>query len=103
MLELLFPLFAGLVATFAVTPLVRRMAHAVGLVAKPVADRWHVKTTPMMGGVAVYFGFMAGSLVALRRLVADPTRAELISNKGLFGVIVASSLMFVIGLADDKF
>jgi UDP-GlcNAc:undecaprenyl-phosphate/decaprenyl-phosphate GlcNAc-1-phosphate transferase len=101
--KLLLPCVAGLLTTLCLTPLVRRQAHSFGLVAKPVADRWHMKATPMMGGVAVFGGFLVGCVVALWRLLAGGTSAELISNKGLFGIIIASTMMFVVGLIDDKF
>lgn len=36
------------------TPLVRRIAVVNNLVALPKADRWHKKTTALLGGVAIY-------------------------------------------------
>lgn len=49
---------AALVAVL-VTPLAMRLAWWVGLVAKPRADRWHRRPTPLLGGLAIAAGFFA--------------------------------------------
>lgn len=102
MAEFLLPLVAGLVTTLVATPLVRWVAHATNLVAKPVADRWHKKPTAMLGGVAVFAGFLVGGGLALRGLATNPMGVFL-TNRALFGIIGAASLMFLVGLLDDKF
>jgi UDP-GlcNAc:undecaprenyl-phosphate GlcNAc-1-phosphate transferase len=101
-LDLAYPLLTGFVTTLCLTPLVRHLARATNLVAKPVADRWHERPTAMLGGVAVYAGFLVGGALALRGLAANPI-GTFLSNRGLFGIIAAASLMFLVGLLDDKF
>ncbi len=79
---------AALVASLALTPLVRAFARRRGYVAKPVADRWHKKPTAMLGGVAIYVATVIGLAAAgLLRGVAVP--------------LIASSLLFAAGLLDD--
>jgi UDP-GlcNAc:undecaprenyl-phosphate/decaprenyl-phosphate GlcNAc-1-phosphate transferase len=99
---LAIPFIASLVAALVLTPLVRRLARSLQMVANPVADRWHQLPTPVMGGVAVFGGFVVGGLVGFREIVAAPSRDVFSSNSAVIGIIAASSLMFVIGLIDDK-
>lgn len=101
MLELLVPFLVAFVASFAATPLVRRLARAASLLANPVADRWHKQPTPMMGGVAVFIGCM--SAVAVAGLARGLDLGLFKANIGLVGIVVASTLMFFVGLIDDKF
>src|SRR5882757_5930892 len=53
---------AALVASLAMTPLVRAFARRIGAVAKPKADRWHTKPTAMMGGVAIVIAVIGPAL-----------------------------------------
>ena len=74
----------------ALTPLVRVIANRARLVATPRDDRWHVKETPLFGGIAVYLAF---SLVFVLFQPDLPPGARLI----LFG----GTLLFLTGLVDD--
>lgn len=71
------------------TWLVRKLAPRYGLVAPPRQDRWHKRPTALMGGVAIYFSFMAGCLVFPERLGR------------IWPILLAGSLLFVVGLIDD--
>ena len=95
--------FATSLATAAaVTPLVRATAVRYGLVAKPSGDRWHQRVTALFGGVAIYVGFLAG--LAAVGLVGWQGGVEgmRLGTAG-WGIMLATSLMFVAGLADDFF
>lgn len=100
MLELLVPALIGFAVSFAATPVVRAIARRSQLVALPVADRWHKLPTPVMGGVAVFLGFVAA--VASRAVFVGTGREVIESNRGLVGIVAASTLMFFVGLIDDK-
>lgn len=76
------------VATF-MTWLVRGIATKLGYVAKPKADRWHSRSTAMMGGVAIF-----ATTVLMYFVFVPPTRESLT-------IIGASSLLFFVGLIDD--
>ncbi len=85
-------LTAALVAAavvIVVTPLVKRLALRANLVARPKIDRWHTRTVPMLGGVAIFAGVAAGWLTF-------PAEGRL-----LLAVVVAAGGMFGIGLIDD--
>ena len=64
-----------------------------GPVARPVADRWHRKSTPLTGG----FGLLAGFLLAL----GVASRGAQIDHR-LRDVALAGVAAFVLGLCDDN-
>ncbi len=67
-------------------------AHIV--VAAPRADRWHKKSTPLLGGP----GIMAGLLVAVGVALA----AHLIpASRELAGIVGGCAILFTAGLLDD--
>lgn len=57
----------------------------------PKKDRWHEKPTAMLGGVAIFIAVIGAVLLLI------PLRADSVV------VISASSLLFMVGLADDFF
>ncbi len=70
------------------TPLVIRLARRMDWVAHPTADRWHVKPTALMGGIAIY------AAATLGVLLGDPTAVP-------WAVWGGATVMFVTGLVDD--
>ena len=66
MREYLFILIIAAVVTYLLTPLVRRGAIAIHAQHAPRARDVHTKPTPLLGGVAMYGGLVAGLLVADR-------------------------------------
>jgi UDP-GlcNAc:undecaprenyl-phosphate/decaprenyl-phosphate GlcNAc-1-phosphate transferase len=82
----------ALAVTAALTPLVGLLARRVGLVAPPRPDRWHRKPTALLGGVAIWVGFVVAYLAH-----RDPR----VAGGGL--LVTCASAMFVLGLIDDIF
>src|ERR1041384_6254012 len=72
-----------------VTPLVRMFARRIGAVAQPKNDRWHNKPTAMMGGIAIFVAVMASEIAFTPH------------SRGRWVVIIASALLFGVGLVDD--
>lgn len=79
--------------TFSVlgTPLARRLALHTGVVDAPNARKIHAAPVPLLGGAAIYFGFMLaliflGDLAYVRQLV---------------GIVLGATLVSLFGLADD--
>jgi UDP-GlcNAc:undecaprenyl-phosphate GlcNAc-1-phosphate transferase len=63
---LLIPMAAALATAIATTPLVRRAARRLGVLAYPDSvRRFHPGPIPLLGGVAVYAAFAGGLLAAL--------------------------------------
>jgi len=81
------PVSFGVVA--AVTPLVIVAARRWGWVAQPTEDRWHKKTTALMGGTALYIGVAAAVLLLAGLQIS-------------LAFAAAASLMFISGLVDDR-
>ena len=76
-------------AALALVPVAGRLAAKWGMVAKPRADRWSEKPTPLLGGLAVYGGLLAA--------------AALFLPWGRMWVIAgAAGGMFLLGLVDDR-
>jgi len=71
------------------TPLVIRFASRYGLVSKPKADRWNLRPTPLMGGIAIYLGVVA-SVLSFSDL-----------GQEMIGVLCGGTLIFILGVIDD--
>ena len=52
----------ALVITFALTPLVKRFAVAVGAIDKPDARKVHHGAIPRLGGLAIFLGYIGSVL-----------------------------------------
>jgi UDP-GlcNAc:undecaprenyl-phosphate GlcNAc-1-phosphate transferase len=78
----------ALAASVVLVPAVRGLARAAGIYADPVADRWHTRPVPKLGGIA-----MAAALgVAIVSAgVAVP----------MWPLLLCASLMFALGVVDD--
>src|SRR5579859_1715347 len=86
--------------TYLLTPLVRRIAVRTHAMHEPRARDTHVTPTPLLGGLAMYGGLVAGLLVASRlSFLQDPFQAGSRSEAGL---LLAGGLVVVVGFADDR-
>jgi UDP-GlcNAc:undecaprenyl-phosphate GlcNAc-1-phosphate transferase len=87
-MPLFFSFLTAFVFTVVLVPLVGQIARVRGLTSQPTYDRWAHRSVPIVGGIA-----MIGPLLFASAL------------SGLFGplqpVLVGSTLMFLLGLADD--
>lgn len=115
-------LITALTGTLLATPVVRRMALRLGVVDQPNARKVHLKPIPLLGGVAIYLGFVL-ALVFLgeeryyvREAVAIVVGATLCSFLGiwddrkglrplfkLFGQAVAASILILAGVSVRAF
>jgi UDP-GlcNAc:undecaprenyl-phosphate GlcNAc-1-phosphate transferase len=92
-------LLVATLVTLVATPLVRWAALRWGAVVEPADDRHvHTQAMPTLGGVAMWIGFMAAMAVAwripqFRGVFGDTTEA--------LGVVVAATVMLVVGALDD--
>jgi UDP-GlcNAc:undecaprenyl-phosphate GlcNAc-1-phosphate transferase len=107
--ELVPPLATGalaMVVAVAITPLVRRVAFAAGLVVEVRKDRWHQTPTPLLGGVSIFVGvvvayYMGTYLLPIETLVQASRPLGLIPVSTMDGFMAATVLMFLTGLVDD--
>ncbi|MGH3233647.1 MAG: undecaprenyl/decaprenyl-phosphate alpha-N-acetylglucosaminyl 1-phosphate transferase, partial [Streptosporangiaceae bacterium] len=59
--------------TYLLTPLVRRVAFVTRAIHEPRARDMHTEPTPLLGGLAMYGGLVAGLLVTSRlSVLQDP-------------------------------
>jgi UDP-GlcNAc:undecaprenyl-phosphate GlcNAc-1-phosphate transferase len=85
-----FPAAAAAIWLLLRTPLAARLGAA------PRADRWHERTTPMLGGIAIFAGILTGFWVAVAADVAPASRE-------LLAILAGCAILFVAGLLDDLF
>jgi UDP-GlcNAc:undecaprenyl-phosphate/decaprenyl-phosphate GlcNAc-1-phosphate transferase len=71
-----------------------RSTLARRIVAAPTRDRWHERETPLLGGVGIFAGLMAGVGAAVAFGAVDP-----LSELG--GILGGCALLFAVGLVDD--
>jgi len=75
--------------SFCLTPLVRWLAHKLGILDRPDARKNHQEATPLLGGVAVFCAFLAAIMI------------NGIYSRKLEAILIAAGLLFVIGVVDD--
>ena len=95
---LLVPMAVALAASLALTPLVRRLAWRLGVLAYPdLQRRFHPSPVPLLGGVAVYLALVAGLIAALWL-----DRFRHFELAGLCWVLIpAAALACLFGAVDD--
>ena len=84
--------------TLIATPLVRRLALRIGAVDIPDDRKVHAEPTPLLGGLAMYLGLLAGVMTAwllpdMQELFRESTEAA--------GIVVAGTALVALGLLDD--
>ncbi|PAQ13005.1 glycosyltransferase family 4 protein [Bacillus sp. FJAT-42315] len=80
-----------LIASLAITPLVKKLAIAVGAVDKPNYRKVHQRIMPRMGGLAIFISFMIGMFVLQPQ--ADFNVA----------IILGGVIIIITGVLDDRF
>src|SRR6185437_11703036 len=99
MREYLFILIIAAVVTYLLTPLVRRGAVAINAQHAPRARDVHTRPTPLLGGVAMYGGLVAGLLFADRLTYLQ---CAFPSTRLINGLLLAGGLLVVVGIVDDR-
>ncbi|GAB6905551.1 Glycosyl transferase family 4 [Desulfosarcina cetonica] len=102
------PLLFGTAAffiTLVMTPLIRLLAINKGWVARPREDRWHKKTTALMGGIAIFLGiglstFWVGDSGSVWRYLLSPG-AKYPAPSIAMVIFGGSTVLFLLGLVDD--
>jgi UDP-GlcNAc:undecaprenyl-phosphate GlcNAc-1-phosphate transferase len=87
--------------TYLLVPLVRRVAIATHAAHMPRARDMHTEPVPLLGGLAMYGGLIAGLLIASRlKNLQDPFQYA--GSRTQTGLLLAGALIIVIGFADDR-
>ena len=90
-------LVAGSV-TVCSTPFVRWLAIRTGVVQAPDERRVHTSPMPVLGGLGMFFGFLAGMAVATRLGQFKPVFE---GNSEPLAILVGATVTFLVGLVDD--
>ena len=90
----------GLVVSYLLTPVVKKLAFQFGVVDLPNARRPHQRPTARGGGVALFIGVQVASLLAVRFLWSDKLVGEL-DFVWWWHFALSSSVLFVVGIIDD--
>ncbi|MEG1496432.1 MAG: MraY family glycosyltransferase [Clostridiales bacterium] len=88
-MRILIAFLVGLTVAFIMTPLTKKLSMHLGVVDKPDARKVHTGIMTRLGGLGIYFGFLAGVIV-----YGDysPT---------LVGVMLSSTIIVAVGFIDD--
>ncbi|MBX3064321.1 MAG: undecaprenyl/decaprenyl-phosphate alpha-N-acetylglucosaminyl 1-phosphate transferase [Anaerolineae bacterium] len=87
-------LVVGFAASVGLTPVTRQLAQRIGLVDKPSARKIHRTPIPLMGGLAIYGGF----ILALLLFNGWPRHILELS-----AIVLATTFLAVVGFIDDRY
>jgi UDP-GlcNAc:undecaprenyl-phosphate GlcNAc-1-phosphate transferase len=96
-------LVAAGVATL-ITPLVGRVARALGTVDRPRAGGLTERVTPLLGGVAILIGIMVAAALFMPHFITLPRSARAVGERATvntWGLIVGAMLITLVGAIDD--
>ncbi len=101
MWDLLWVFLISLGSCLLLTPMVRKLAHLIGLLDHPDGRRKiHAKTTPVAGGLAILAASIISLLLSL--LLSDFTRQNITNDWAfLVSLLVASVAICLLGVLDD--
>jgi UDP-GlcNAc:undecaprenyl-phosphate GlcNAc-1-phosphate transferase len=92
MATLLLIFATALVFAFSGTPIARRLAVRVGIVALPGAHRVHTGAIPLLGGVAIYGAFLVALILFADRFFIPQ----------LISIVVGATWVSLLGALDDR-
>lgn len=94
-METILILLTALTFSMLVTPLAKRAALRIGVVSVPRSRDVHVTPVPLLGGAAIYVGFMLAVFIV--SFYQDEAYLREVA-----GILLGASLMLVVGLVDDR-
>lgn len=86
---LIFTLLLCFIISFAITPLIIKLALKIGATDKPSQRKVHLKVMPRLGGLAIFISFIIGVLII------SP------DSSYHFWIIVGASTIVLVGVLDD--
>lgn len=92
MIQIALILLASLTFSILATPLARRAALRAGVVSVPRSRDIHVQPVPLLGGAAIYAGFVAALLIFGDRFYI----------RELVAILLGATLISLFGLVDDR-
>ncbi len=95
--EYLFIFLLSIVSVFILTHFIIKLALRINFVDNPAARKVHKKAIPLMGGIAVFTGFIIFSVYG-NLLLADKS-----FDLPVLGFLAGATLIVLVGIIDDKF
>jgi|HubBroStandDraft_3_1064219.scaffolds.fasta_scaffold05215_3 UDP-GlcNAc:undecaprenyl-phosphate GlcNAc-1-phosphate transferase len=95
-LDALYAFIVAAVVTALLTPLTMRLARSVGAVDEPRDRGLSMRSTPLLGGLAIFAGVLVAGLAFLPAGYGE-------SAEMWHGVLIAAALITVVGAVDDRF
>lgn len=92
-LDMISTAIVSLVSALIVTRMCLSWSLRLQITAKPKEDRWHKKETPLLGGVGIFVGILAGIVFAYIKGQYEFQR--------ILPILTCAFGMFVLGLIDD--
>lgn len=100
LLQFILFLLAGIIISFLVNKFLLRFSKNLGIRNKnDVFVRWSSASKPSLGGVSLYFVFIAGILIYASVFASKNIFAEI----EIIGLVAAGTLAFAIGIMDDAY
>lgn len=91
-IKIILSFATSFVIAFLSTPFVKRLAHKIGTIDVPKDERrMHKKPIPLIGGLAIFLGFVVSSLIFVK------VDIEIMS------MLLGGLIMVVLGIFDDKY
>ncbi len=95
-LDALYAFLAAAFVTALLTPLTKRIARAVGAIDQPRERGLSERSTPLLGGIAIFAGVLAAALIWLPSGYHEDRDLWL-------GVLLAAGVITAVGAIDDRF
>lgn len=89
--------------TLIATPAVKVLARACGAMDKPNARKVHKVPTPLWGGIGVFAAAVVAVLLTIHTHPEFTTQIVAKQWSHLQGMLIASAMMLIIGMIDDRY
>lgn len=99
MREYVFVVLIAMATTYVLVPLMRTVAVRVGAFTQVRERDVHVAPVPRLGGVAMFLGYAAATLVAWRM----PFLSQVFESIELLGVLAGAGVVCLVGAIDDVY
>jgi UDP-GlcNAc:undecaprenyl-phosphate GlcNAc-1-phosphate transferase len=83
---------SALILVLGATPIIRRLARRLGMVDRPDARRVHLSPVPLLGGIAIYIGFIVALLLFGEGWVVSQA----------ISILVGATIVSFLGIWDDR-
>lgn len=107
-LKIILSFVAAFAVSFALTPAVKRLAVKIDAIDVPKdGRRMHKEAIPLIGGLAIFAGFLISALVFTvflhGTLEGEKAIRYSLQCREILGMLIGATVMVVLGIFDDKY